>query len=476
MVAAIKRAVQTARDKATTSHRQHRRTSRSYRRRGRLSAVQQSRKGTIGLPPTPSLGGASGGGPTRVSRHRGALVSGTGGTGRELRHGLTGRRGRAHSRRGAAARGEVRAAVALGQYPVTFEEYDHFCNETGREQPPDQGWGRGRRPVINVSWEDATAYCAWLSERTGQALSAAQRGRVGVRLPGRDDDAVLDRRDDRHRPGEYDGNYVYGSGGKGVYREQTTPVDSFAANPGACTTCTATSGSGARTVGTKVTRRADDGSAWLQGDCSCACGARRLLGRPSEVLRSAYRGWVVPDDPVRRPRLSGLQDAYPLIPYIFTTGVWGEAPVVFSGRLGIDQTRRSSNTRRTQTALEAMYRFMLWLVPTVEKFPRSQKPLLGDRNQLTALDVLERLIEATYTKGRQTALGQANLGIEKLRFLFRLATEMHYLDPRRCEHAARSSWLHERRALGPRNPTASAAPRSARRAVFAAPRCARSAP
>ena len=85
-----------------------------------------------------------------------------------------------------------------------------------------------------------------------------------------------------------------------------------------------------------------------------------------------------------------------------------------------------------------MYRFMLWLVPTIEKFPRSQKFLLGDRIQSTALDVLERLIEATYTKGRQTALAQANLGIEKLRFLFRLATEMRYLDPRRYEHAART--------------------------------------
>lgn len=42
-----------------------------------------------------------------------------------------------------------------------------------------------------------------------------------------------------------------------------------------------------------------------------------------------------------------------------------------------------------------MYRFMLWLVPTVEKFPRSQKFLLGDRVQGTALDVLERLIGVT---------------------------------------------------------------------------------
>ena len=43
-----------------------------------------------------------------------------------------------------------------------------------------------------------------------------------------------------------------------------------------------------------------------------------------------------------------------------------------------------------------MYRFVLWLVPAVEKFPWRQKFLLGDRLQATALDVLERLVEATY--------------------------------------------------------------------------------
>ncbi len=60
----------------------------------------------------------------------------------------------------------------------------------------------------------------------------------------------------------------------------------------------------------------------------------------------------------------------------------------------------SEGARRTGPALEAMYRFVLWLVPTVEKFPRSQKFLLGDRLQTTALDVLERLVEATYSRDR----------------------------------------------------------------------------
>jgi hypothetical protein len=50
-----------------------------------------------------------------------------------------------------------------------------------------------------------------------------------------------------------------------------------------------------------------------------------------------------------------------------------------------------------------MCRFILWLVPTVEKFPRSQKFLPGDCIQSTALDVSERLVEATWMKARSEA-------------------------------------------------------------------------
>ena len=57
-----------------------------------------------------------------------------------------------------------------------------------------------------------------------------------------------------------------------------------------------------------------------------------------------------------------------------------------------------SSARKTGPALEALYRFLPWLVPTVEKFPRSQKFLLGDRIQATALDVLERLIGGRRTR------------------------------------------------------------------------------
>ena len=58
---------------------------------------------------------------------------------------------------------------AMGKYEVTFEEYDRFAIAEGRPLPSDhQGWGRGHRPVINVSWDDAKDYAAWLSKETGK--------------------------------------------------------------------------------------------------------------------------------------------------------------------------------------------------------------------------------------------------------------------------------------------------------------------
>lgn len=98
----------------------------------------------------------------------------------------------------------------------------------------------------------------------------------------------------------------------------------------------------------------------------------------------------------------------------------------------------ADNARRTGPAVEAHFQFLKWLVPNIEKFPRSQKFTLGDRMHSTALDVMEALIEATYTRDRRGHLARANLGLEKLRFFFRLATELKFLDGRRYEHGART--------------------------------------
>lgn len=58
-------------------------------------------------------------------------------------------------------------SFSIGKYEVTFEEYGWFAVATGRQLPSDNGWGRGKRPVVNVSWYDAVAYTEWLSEQTG---------------------------------------------------------------------------------------------------------------------------------------------------------------------------------------------------------------------------------------------------------------------------------------------------------------------
>ncbi len=57
---------------------------------------------------------------------------------------------------------------AIGRHEVTFAEYDACVADGGcLHRPNDQGWGRGRRPVVDVSWNDAQEYVAWLSEKTG---------------------------------------------------------------------------------------------------------------------------------------------------------------------------------------------------------------------------------------------------------------------------------------------------------------------
>lgn len=64
----------------------------------------------------------------------------------------------------------VPTAFAIGVYEVTFAEWDACVSDGGcrGHRPADEGWGRGRRPVTNVSWEDAWHYARWLSEETGE--------------------------------------------------------------------------------------------------------------------------------------------------------------------------------------------------------------------------------------------------------------------------------------------------------------------
>ena len=54
--------------------------------------------------------------------------------------------------------------IYIGKYPVTFEEYDFFCDKKSKTKPYDRSWGRGKRPVIYVSLKDVEKYCKWLGQ------------------------------------------------------------------------------------------------------------------------------------------------------------------------------------------------------------------------------------------------------------------------------------------------------------------------
>ena len=122
---------------------------------------------------------------------------------------------------------------AVGAFAVTFDEWDACVADGGCDgyRPSDQGWGRGRRPVINVSWHDAKAYVEWLSRKTGRTyrlLSEAEReyaARAGTATPFWWGSSISTEQ------ANYDGNVVYGGGPNGEYRQRTLSVESFQPNP-----------------------------------------------------------------------------------------------------------------------------------------------------------------------------------------------------------------------------------------------------
>lgn len=65
-------------------------------------------------------------------------------------------------------------------------------------------------------------------------------------------------------------------------------------------------------------------------------------------------------------------------------------------------------------AITKLYDLLLWMIPKIEKFPRSQKFVLGDRMETLMLDILDLLIQAAYSKNKQAVLRSANLKLEQL--------------------------------------------------------------
>lgn len=114
---------------------------------------------------------------------------------------------------------------AIGKYPLTFGEWDVYASETGGYKPGDQGWGRGKRPVTNISWQDAQAYIHWISQKTGKnyrLLSESEweyAARAGTNTTYFTGETISTEQANFHGRVE------------GVCRGRTTEVDHFSANP-----------------------------------------------------------------------------------------------------------------------------------------------------------------------------------------------------------------------------------------------------
>lgn len=190
---------------------------------------------------------------------------------------------------------------AVGRFAVTFDEWEACVKGGGcqtTKEPSDQGWGKGRRPVINVSWNDAKEYVTWLSKKTGKTyrlLSEAEREyvtRAGTTTRFWWGTSISTSE------ANYNGNYSIGGSPKGEYRGKTVPVDSFQPNPWGLyqvhgnvydwvEDCWHDSYSGAPADGSAWTKACTDyglrvlrGGSWLNGP---------------QLLRSAFRNWNQPD-------------------------------------------------------------------------------------------------------------------------------------------------------------------------------------
>ena len=173
---------------------------------------------------------------------------------------------------------------AISVYEVTFEDYDRFRR---RDKVLDESWGRGQRPVINVSWEDAREYVAWLSSQTGEEY----------RLPSEAEWEYAARAGSlaQYGWGSRVGRSRANCGDCGSHwdGDRTAPVGSFAPNAWGLydmhgnvwewvEDCWNDDYAGAP----------PDGSAWLGGECYVRVLRGGSWGAPPRVLRAAYRGGI----------------------------------------------------------------------------------------------------------------------------------------------------------------------------------------
>ena len=179
---------------------------------------------------------------------------------------------------------------AIGKYEVTFAEYDLFAAATGRKKPDDSGWGRGDRPAIHVSFDDAQAYARWLSQQTGKYYRLPSEAeweyaaRAGTQTAYWWGDSIGKNRANCDGCGSQWDN------------KQTAPVGSFKANAFGLFDTAGNVWEWTEDCWHGYYENAPgDGSAWLAeagGDCGRRVVRGGSWGGNPRVLRSAFRGRI----------------------------------------------------------------------------------------------------------------------------------------------------------------------------------------